>query len=131
MIDLEIAIAEDCPVDADRIRDRLEALIVDAITADLQRQLAAYDDPAAGERTTLAVRGNLRDGLEFDFIGTSLELVEIVRGQFAGYTPLSQGNLRVTVAGAALDQLRFAFSGSPELVEAVNRYLRDGPLAER
>ncbi|MGH6928610.1 MAG: hypothetical protein ACREEV_09860, partial [Dongiaceae bacterium] len=64
MIDITIIIAPDCPVDAGRIRDRVEPLIVDAIADDLRERLAAYEDPATRERANLVIKGNLRDGLE-------------------------------------------------------------------
>jgi hypothetical protein len=50
MIDIEFAIDADCPVAADEIHKLVEALIVDAITDDMQRRLAAYIDPTTGER---------------------------------------------------------------------------------
>jgi hypothetical protein len=128
MIVLEITVAEDCPVDANRIRDRLEPLIVDAIADDLRQRLAAYEDPATRERANLVIKGNLRDGLEFAFNATSLDLVELVRAKFADYAPLAGGHLCVTVAGPSLEELRFAFSGPPELVAVVSRWLRNGSL---
>jgi hypothetical protein len=128
MIVLEIIVAEDCPVDAGGIRDRLEPLIVDAIADDLRERLAAYEDPATRERANLVIKGTLRDGLEFAFDATSLDLVELVRAQFAGYAPLAGGRLSVTVAGPSLEELRFAFSGPPELVAVVSRWLSKGPL---
>jgi hypothetical protein len=128
MIDLEITIGEGCPVDADRIRDRLEALIVDAIAADLQQRLAAYEDPVTGERANLTIKGNLRDGLELAFGATSLELVELVRAKFADYAPLAATSLRVAVDGPSPDRLQFAFSGPEALVAVVNRRLDKGPL---
>jgi hypothetical protein len=131
MIDLEITIGEGCLVDADRIRDRLEALIVDAIADDLRQRLAAYADPATGERANLPIKGNLRDGLEFAFGATSLDLVELVRDKFADYTPLAAATLRVTVTGPSLDRLQFAFSGPAELVAVVARRLEKGPLGDR
>jgi hypothetical protein len=128
MIVLEIVIAGDCPVDAGGIRDRLEPLIVDAIADDLRERLAAYEDPATSERANLVIKGNLRDGLEFAFNATSLDLVELVRAQFADYAPLAGGGLSVAVSGPSLEELRFTFSGPPDLVAVVNRRLRKGPL---
>jgi hypothetical protein len=130
MIVLDIILAEGCPVDANRVRERLEPLIVDAIAEDLQERLAAYEDPGTGERANLLVKGNLRDGLEFAFNATSLDLVELVREQFAGYAALS-GTLTVTASGPSLEQLRFAFGGPPDLVAVINRRLRKGPLGSR
>ena len=129
MIDLEIAIADGCRIDADRIRDRLESLIVDAIADDLQERLAAYEDPATRERAHLTISGNLREGLEFSFNATSLDLVELVREQFADYAPLmSAGPLHVTVAGPSIEELRFSFSGPPDLVAVISRRLKKGRL---
>jgi hypothetical protein len=128
MLVLEINIAEGCPVDAGDIRDRLEPLIVDAIADDLHERLAAYEDPATRERADLVIKGNLRDGLEFAFSATSLDLVELVRAKFADYAPLAGGCLSVTAAGPSLEELRFAFSGPPELVAVVSRRLRKGVL---
>ena len=130
MIVLEIILAEGCPVDAERVRERLEPLIVDAIAADLQERLAAYEEPGTGERATLLVTGNLRDGLEFAFNATSLDLVELVREQFAGYAALT-ATLSATVSGPSLEQLRFAFDGPPDLVAVIDRRLRQGPLGGR
>jgi hypothetical protein len=127
MIVLEIILAEDCPVDADRVRERLEPLVVDAIAEDLQERLAAYEEPGTGERANLLVKGNLRDGLEFAFNATSLDLVELVREQFAHYTALT-ATLSVTVGGPSLEQLRFTFDGPRDLVAVIDRRLRKGPL---
>jgi hypothetical protein len=128
MIDIEIIVAPDCPVDAGRIRDRVEPLIVDAIADDLREQLAAYEDPVTRERANLVIKGNLRDGLEFAFDATSLDLVELVRAQFADYAPVAGGGLSVTVSGPSLEELRFTFSGPPDLVAVVNRLLMKGRL---
>lgn len=128
MIVLEIIIAEDCPVDAGDIRDRLEPLIVDAIADDLRERLTAYEDPATSERANLVIKGNLRDGLEFSFSATALDLVELVREQFADYAPLTGGRLSVAVSGSSIEELRFTFSGPPDLVAVVKRRLQKGPL---
>jgi hypothetical protein len=131
MIDIEFAIAADCPVAPDEIHRRVEALIVDAITDDMQRQLAAYVDPATGERANLAVTGSLHGGLDFSFGASSLELVELVRERFSDYAPLKGGALTVQVTGPSLGELRFAFSGAQALVELIERRLAQGPLAQR
>jgi hypothetical protein len=129
MIDIEFAIDADCPAAADEIRKRVEALIVDAIADDMQRRLAAYVDPATGERANLTITGSLRDGLDFSFGASSLELVELVRERFGDYAPLKGGALTVQVTGPSLGELRFAFSGAPALVELIERRLAQGPLA--
>ena len=131
MIDIEFAIAADCPVAPDEIHKLVEALIVDAITDDMQRQLAAYVDPATGERANLTVTGSLRDGLDFSFGASSLELVELVRERFGDYALLKGGALAVRVTGPSLDALRFVFSGAPALVELIERRLAQGPLVQR
>ena len=131
MIDIEFSIAADCPVAPDEIRTRVEALVVDAIADDVQRQLASYVDPATGERANLTVTGSLRDGLDFSFGASSLELVELVRERFSGYAPLIGGALGVQVTGPSLAELRFAFSGAPALIELIERRLAQGPLAGR
>ncbi len=131
MIDIEFSIAADCPVAPDEIRTRVEALVVDVIADDVQRQLASYVDPATGERANLTVTGNLHDGLDFFFGASSLELVELVRERFSGYAPLIGGALAVQVTGPSLAALRFAFSGAPTLVELIERRLAQGPLAGR
>jgi len=131
MIDIEFSIAEDCPVAPDEIRKRVEALVVDVIADDVQRQLAFYVDPATGERANLTVTGSLRDGLDFSFGASSLELVELVRERFSDYAPLIGGALAVQVTGPSLAELRFAFSGAPALVELIERRLAQGPLAGR
>jgi hypothetical protein len=131
MIDIELAIAEDCPVPPDDIRKLVEAQVVDAIADDLQRQLAGYIDPAAGERANLTITGNLRDGLDFAFGASSLDLVELVRERFSDYAPLKGGALAVQVAGPSLAELRFAFSGAPGLVALIERWLAHGPLGGR
>jgi hypothetical protein len=131
MIEIEFAIAADCPVAPDDIRKLVEALIVDAITDDMQRQLAAYVDPATGERANLAVTGSLRDGLDFSFGASSLELVELVRERFSDYAPVKGGALAVQVAGPSLGTLRFAFSGEPALVALIERRLAQGPLSKQ
>ena len=132
MIDIEFSIAADCPVAPDEIRTRVEALVVDVIADDVQRQLASYVDPATGERANLTVTGSLRDGLDFSFGASSLELVELVRERFSGYAPLIGGAaLAVQVTGPSLAALRFAFSGAPALVELIERRLAQGPLAGR
>jgi len=131
MIDIEFSIAADCPVAPAEIRKRVEALVVDAIANDVQRQLASYVDPATGERANLTVTGSLRDGLDFSFGASSLELVELVRERFSDYAPLRGGTLAVQVTGPSLAELRFAFSGAPALVELIERRLAQGPLAGR
>jgi hypothetical protein len=131
MIDIEFAIAADCPVPPDDIRRLVEAQVVDAIADDLQRQLAAYVDPATGERANLTITGNLRDGLDFSFGASSLDLVELVRERFSDYAPLKGGTLTVQVAGPSLAALRFAFSGAPALVALIERRLAHGPLSGR
>jgi hypothetical protein len=128
MLDIAIIVAPDCPVDPARIRDRVEPLIVDAIADDLRERLAAYEDPVTQERANLVIKGNLRDGLEFAFDATSLDLVELVRAQFADYAPLTGGALSVTASGPSLEELRFTFSGPPELVAVINRRLMKGLL---
>lgn len=130
MIEIELAIAADCTAAPDEIRKLVEALIVDAIADDMQRQLAAYVDPATGERATLAVTGSLQDGLDFSFSASSLELVELVRARFSDYAPLKGGALGVRVAGPSLASLRFAFSGEPALVALIENRLARGPLAQ-
>src|SRR5215470_17498154 len=115
MIDIELAIAADCPVAPNEIRRLIEALVVDAIADDVQRRLAAYVDPAAGERANLTITGNLRDGLDFSFGASSLELVELVRERFGDYEPLKGGALAVQATGPSVGELRFAFSGAPAL----------------
>jgi hypothetical protein len=131
MIDIEFAIAADCPVAPDEIHRLVEALIVDAITDDMQQRLAAYVDPATGERANLTVTGNLREGLDFSFGASSLELVELVRERFSDYAPLKGGALAVQVSGLSPGALRFVFSGAPTLVEVIERRLAQGPLAQR
>ena len=128
MIDIEFAIAADCPVAPDDIRKLVEAQVVDAIADDLGRQLAGYIDPATGERANLTVTGNLRDGLDFSFAASSLDLTELVRERFSDYAPLKGGALAVQVAGPSLAELRFAFSGAPALVALIERRLAHGPL---
>ena len=128
MIDIEFVIAADCPVAPGEIRQRVEALVVDAIADDVQRQLAAYIDPATGERANLTITGNLRDGLDLSFRATSLDLVELVRTRFSDYAPIRGGALAAQVAGPSLGKLRFAFSGAPALVELIERRLARGPL---
>jgi hypothetical protein len=131
MIDIEFAIGADCPVAPDEIRKRVEALVVDAIVGDMQRRLAAYIDPATGERANLTVTGNLRDGLDFSFGASSLDLVELVRQRFSDYAPLKGGTLAVQVTGPSLRELRFVFGGAPALVEIIERRLARGPLGGR
>lgn len=131
MIDIELAIAADCEVAAEDIRQRVEALVVDAVADDIRGRLAAYEDPATGERASLAITGNLRDGLDFTFGASSLDLVELVRERFADYAPLESGTLKVQIGGRSLGKLRFAFSGPPALVALVERRLRQGPLGAR
>jgi hypothetical protein len=131
MIEIEFAIAANCTVAPDQIRRLVEALIVDAITDDMQRQLAAYVDPATGERANLTVTGSLCDGLDFSFGASSLELVELVRERFSNYAPLKGGALAVQVSGPSLGALRLAFSGEPALVELIGRRLAQGPLSQR
>jgi hypothetical protein len=131
MIDIEFAIAADCPVAPDEIHKLVEALIVDAITDDMQRRLAAYVDPTTGERANLTVTGSLRDGLDFSFGASSLDLVELVRERFSDYAPLKGGALALQVTGPSLGELRLAFSGAPALVELIERRLAQGPLAGR
>ena len=128
MIDIEFTIAADCPVAPEVIRKRVEALVVDAIADDVQRQLAAYADPATGERANLTITGSLRDGLDLSFGATSLDLVELVRARFSDYAPLKGSALAVRVAGPSLGELRFSFSGAPALVELIERRLARGPL---
>jgi hypothetical protein len=130
MIDIEFAIDADCPVAADEIHKLVEALIVDAITDDMQRRLAAYVDPTTGERANLTVTGSLRDGLDFSFGASSLDLVELVRERFSDYAPLKEGALAVQIAGPSLGELRFVFTGAPALVELIERRLAQGPLAQ-
>jgi len=131
MIDIEFAIATDCTVALEEIHKLVEALVVDAIADDVQRQLAAYIDPATGERANLTITGSLRDGLDLSFGATSLDLVELVRARFSDYEPLKGGVLAVQVAGPSLGELRFAFSGAPALVELIERRLARGPLGAR
>jgi hypothetical protein len=131
MIEIEFAIAADCTVAPEEIRKRVEALIVDAITDDMQRQLAAYVDPTTGERANLTVTGSLRDGLDFSFGGSSLDLVELVRERFGDYAPLKGGTLSVQVTGPSLGALRFAFDGAPALVDIIERRLAQGSLGGR
>lgn len=131
MIDIEFSIAADCPVAPDEVRRQVEALVVDAIADDVRRRLAAYADPATGERANLAIAGNLRDGLDFSFGASSLELVELVRARFGDYAPLKGGAIAVQVSGPSRGELRFAFSGAPALVELIERRLAHGPLGER
>jgi hypothetical protein len=131
MIDIEFAIDADCPVAPDEIHKLVEALIVDAITDDMQRQLVAYVDPATGERANLTVTGSLRDGLDFSFGASSLELVELVRERFGDYAVLKGGALSVRVTGPSRYALRFVFSGAPALVELIERRLAQGPLVQR
>ena len=131
MIDIEFAIDADCPVTPDKIHKLVEALIVDAIADDMQRQLAAYVDPTTGERANLTITGSLRDGLDFSFGASSLELVELVRERFSDYAALKGGALAVQITGPSLGELRFAFSGAPALVELIERRLAQGPLAQR
>ena len=131
MIEIELAIAADCTVAPDEIRELVETLIVDAITDDMQRNLAAHVDPATGERANLAVAGSLRDGLDFSFSASSLDLVELVRARFSDYAALKGGALAVRVAGLSRGTLRFAFSGEPALVELIENRLAQGPLAQR
>jgi len=131
MIDIEFSIAADCPVAPEEIHKLVEALVVDAIADDVQRQLAAYIDPATGERANLTITGSLRDGLDFAFGASSLDLVELVRARFSDYAPLKGGALAVQVAGPSLGELRFAFSGAPALVELIERRLARGPLGAR
>jgi hypothetical protein len=128
VIDIEFAIAADCPVAPEEIRARVEALVVDAIADDVQRQLAPYADPATGERANLTITGSLRDGLDLSFGATSLDLVELVRARFSDYAPLKGSALAVRVAGPSLGELRFSFSGAPALVELIERRLARGPL---
>jgi hypothetical protein len=128
MIDLEFAISPECEVAPEKLRQIVEALVVDAIADDVRERLAAYEDPATGERATLAVKGSLRDGLDFTFGASSLDLVELVRDRFSDYAPLKGGTLQVQIGGRALADLRFAFSGPPALVAVVERRLRQGPL---
>jgi hypothetical protein len=128
VIDVEFAIAADCAVAPEEIHKRVEALVIDAIADDVQRRLAAYIDPATGERATLAITGSLRDGLDLSFGASSLDLVELVRARFSDYAPLKGGTLAVRVAGSSLGELRFAFSGAPALVELIERRLARGPL---
>ena len=131
MIDIEFAIAADCPVAPTEIRKLVEALVVDAIADDVRRRLAAYIDPATGEHANLTIAGNLRDGLDFSFGATSLDLVELVRERFSDYAPLKGGALAVQLSGPSLGELRFAFSGAPALVELIERRLAQGPLVAR
>jgi hypothetical protein len=131
MIDIDFAIAADCPVALGEIHKVVEALIVDAITDDMQRRLAAYVDPTTGERANLTVTGSLRDGLDFSFGASSLDLVELVRERFGDYAPLKGGALAVRVTGPSIGELRFVFNGTPALVELIERRLAHGPLAGR
>lgn len=131
MIDIEFAIAADCPVAPDDVHKRVEALIVDAVADDMQRQLAAYVDPTTGERANLTISGSLRTGLDFSFGASSLELVELVRERFCDYAPLKGGALVVQVTGPSLGELRFVFSGAPALVQLIERRLARGPLDQR
>ena len=130
MIDIAFSIAADCPVSPDEIRKLVESQIVDAIADDLRQQLVAYVDPATGERANLTITGNLRDGLDFSFGASSLDLVEMVRARFRDYAPLKGGALTVQVAGSSLAALRFSFSGAPALVALVERWLARGQLAD-
>ncbi len=131
MIDIEFAIAADCTAAPEEIRKLVEALVVDAVADDVRRQLAAYIDPATGERANLTITGSLRDGLDFSFGASSLDLVELVRERFSDYAPLKGGTLVVRVSGPSLGALRFAFSGAPALVDLVERRLAQGPLGGR
>ena len=131
MIDIEFVIAADCPVAPDDIRLRVEALVIDAIADDVQQRLAAYADPATGERASLSITGNLRDGLDFSFGASSLDLVELVRARFGNYAALKGGSLAVQVSGPSLAELRLAFSGAPALVALMERRLVHGPLGDR
>jgi len=131
MIDIEFGIAADCPVAPDEIRKRVEALVVDAIADDVQRQLAAYVDPATGERASLTITGSLRDGRDFFFGASSLDLVELVLQRFSDYAPLKGGSLVVAVSGPSLGKLRLAFSGAPALLALIERRLAQGSLGER